>query len=143
MNFDLKSFARSAVCVLAAALCLAACSPLPETRLRDSNRLRTVYRGMTKAEFLRVMGTELMFVYRPDGHIRQVIQNPYKTEAFAKGDVEYEIVTYFVNPRPKDGPVTPDELFPYVFFDGKVIGSGQEFVDELRRAAETRGTDLT
>jgi len=119
------------------ALFLSACAPLPETKLKDRGRLGTVYKGMTRAEFLRVMGTEVMYVYRPDGHIRQIVPNPYLTETLAKGDLSYEVLTYFVNPRPKEGPVTRDELLPYVFYEGKFVGSGWEFLEQLRRPAET------
>ena len=135
MGFESRSLLLPTAWLLASAFFLSACAPLPETRLKDPDRLGTVYRGMTRAEFLRVMGTEVMYVYRPDGHIRQIVPNPFLTETLSKGEFSYEIITYFVNPRPKEGPVTRDELIPTVFFDGKRVGSGWEFLEELRRPA--------
>lgn len=113
--------------VLCCLFVLAACTTPPETRLRDSDRLKAVKTGMKKKYVLLNMGTELLTARDTKGGIRAIIPNPYSTEKFESGGKSYEVLYYFVNPKPKDGAVTDDELEPLVFESGRLSGRGWEY----------------
>ena len=108
-------------------LVLGACTTPPEARLRDQGRLRAVKTGMKKKYVLLNMGTELLTARDTKGDIRAIIPNPYSTEKFESGDKSYEVLYYFVNPNPKDGAVTDDELEPLVFENDRISGRGWEY----------------
>ena len=93
--------------------------------IRNSKKLRV---GMTKNEVLAIMG------------------EPEKQESFNKPDLWY----YYQRTNWLDGFVTPDECFPLLFKDGKLIGWGNHFysdynaerrrlIKELELPPETEG----
>lgn len=99
-----------------------------------------ISRGMEKKFLLRIMGTDLMTVRDRAGDIREIVPNPYDTQVLALGGKEFELVTYFTNPDPTEGPIARDELTPFVFDDDQLIGWGWEFVDFLKQSLEDRTT---
>lgn len=113
---------------------LAGCVSLPEQRLKDIGRIRRVHNGMTEQELRLLMGEDVMSIQGTEGNIRRVVTNPYTTETVAAGTRVLEVVTYFTNPKPKDGPITDDELTPFVLENGRVIGQGWDFLKKTTQA---------
>lgn len=130
---------RFRTALLFAALLAGGCTQLPEARLKDESRMNAAHRGMRKPWLLRAMGTELVTVYEPDGTIRAILPNPYRTEIWSRGGRAFEIVQYFTNPEPRGGPVERDELTPFVFENGELIGWGWEFMAGLESSLRDEG----
>jgi len=83
--------------------------------------------GMTKTEVQSAMLDEvrkLQMVGR--------VKNPYSTEL--REGVEgriYEVMLYYSGLTQGDNRVSDDELMPIVLLEGKVVGWGWEFLDEV------------
>jgi hypothetical protein len=83
--------------------------------------------GMTKTEVQSAMLDEvrkLQMVGR--------VKNPYSTEL--REGVEgriYEVMLYYSGLKQGDNQVSDDELMPIVLLEGKVVGWGWEFLDQV------------
>jgi len=125
----------------ATVLFIAACATPPEQRLQDRGRVASIQHRTRMRQVIEQMGNELLTIRDTKGGIRAIVPNPYSSEMVKSGGKEYEVLYYFTNPKPKDGPVTHDELTPIVFEKGRVCGKGWEYYELLKRMSESPAAD--
>jgi hypothetical protein len=104
--------------------------------IRTENRLNVtkINVGMTKAEVLQLMGNKT--ARASFGKNAVTITNPYRSEIRQKNEKTYEVLYYYTHQDQCDWPtkrfkILERELTPIIFQDGKVIGWGQPFLDNL------------
>ncbi len=114
------------------AVCAAGCATPPEQKLQERNRGRQFAVGTLQRHVLNIMGRDLLTAQDTKGGIRAIVPNPYSTETFLSGGKEYEVLYYFVNPKPKDGPITHDELLPFIFHQQRMTGKGWAYYETLK-----------
>jgi hypothetical protein len=67
------------------------------------------------------------------------INNPYRNEIVAgKDGSTLEVFYYVTDVHRNDGLITDDELTPLVFDNGKLIGWGQTFLNDITRKSSQR-----
>jgi len=120
---------------------------LPELSISDWERpvipltdIEQVEVGMTSDEVTSVMGTAVDAGYEmaaENGSYEEIlVENPYKEEIFEDLLARYRVLYYVTYIRKADGKITDDELTPLVFEDDRLIGMGQDFLDELKHGRE-------
>jgi len=92
--------------------------------------------GLSKEETLKIMGTKTVRAYQKGKAID--ITNPYRTEILQGKDKTLEVVYYVTDVKKDDGAITDDELTPFVFDNGKLIGWGWSFLQENIQKYEIR-----
>jgi hypothetical protein len=104
--------------------------------IRTENRLNItkINVGMTKAEVLQLMGNKT--ARASFGKNAVTITNPYRSELRQVNGQNCEILYYYTHQDQRDWPtkrfkILERELTPIIFQDGKVIGWGQPFIDNL------------
>ena len=92
--------------------------------------------GMTKAEVLDIMGTKTV----KDGFLycNMTINNPYRSEILQGKDKTFEIIYYFTDEKGKPCTISDDDLTPLIFDNGKLIGWGQNFLQDNVQKYEIR-----
>lgn len=83
--------------------------------------------GMTRSEVQEIMLGEVQKLQM----VGQV-KNPYATE-FRRGQEGqvYEVMFYYAELKTGDNQVSDDELMPVVLLDGKVVGWGWGFLNQV------------
>lgn len=114
---------------------LAACAPTI-FQIANENRehLGRLAIGMTRDQVLEVMGTgtKEARVRGPFG--RFPVSNPYRTETVTMKDGSVvEVLLYCTDFRGAEFAISEDELTPIVLKDGRVIGWGRTFFEEVQR----------
>jgi len=96
----------------------------------NRNKIGMVREGMSKEEFLNVMGTERMYL---TGYW-SYIDNPFKIETAQDiNNQQLEIIYYFTFDSNGDKKVNPiRECTPFIFRQGKLIDWGNSAFDDLK-----------
>jgi Protein of unknown function (DUF3192) len=95
----------------------------------NRSRLSQLSKGMTKAQVMKIMGTDTLRSREPQG-----IANPWRTESFQdRSGRLFEIIYYYTAVRIRDGVVSEDELTPIVLMNGKLIGWGNTFFSRVKK----------
>jgi hypothetical protein len=104
--------------------------------IRTENRLNIskINLGMSKAEVLQIMGDKS--ARASFGKNAVTVTNPFRSEIRQENDKTYEILYYYTHQDQRDWPtkrfkILERELTPIIFYDGKVIGWGQDFLQNL------------
>ena len=126
----------SILCIFVAPLFFSGCGEGNAVTIRTENRLNITKIGldMTKAEVLQIMGDKS--ARASFGKNAVTITNPYRSEIRQENGKTYEILYYYTHQDQRDWPtkrfkILERELTPIIFYDGKVVGWGQEFVEKL------------
>ena len=97
---------------------------------------------MTKSEVNDIMGvdrTDDTDIYTIMGYkSTKSVTNPYRTEILKAKDQLFEIWYYYTDIKRQDGAITDDELTPLVFCENKLIGWGNQFLNDNIRKYELR-----
>ena len=100
----------------------------------NRSRLSQLSKGMSRAQVLKIMGTDTLRSRAPRG-----ISNPWRTESFqGQSGKSYEVIYYYTAVRTRDGVVSEDELTPIVLANGKLVGWGNTFFTRVKKL-ESRG----
>jgi hypothetical protein len=95
----------------------------------NRSRLSQLSKGMSKAQVLKIMGTDTLRSGEPQG-----ISNPWRTESFqGQSGRLFEIIYYYTAVRIRDGVVREDELTPIVLMNGKLIGWGNTYFSRVKK----------
>ena len=94
----------------------------------DANKksLQSISFGMSKAEVLKIMGTAPIMT---EG---KMVSNPYRTDVLNGATKTYEVLYYVTNVDADDGMISDNELTPFVFYKGMLIGSGWDYMQTVR-----------
>jgi hypothetical protein len=102
-----------------------------KVRTRNQQALLELEIGMSKANTLRILGTDEDKIRKGlTGSSR--IPNPFKRENYQSDDGLVEVLFYYTDVQKWDGTITDDELTPIFFKNGKLIGWGRSFTDKLK-----------
>ncbi len=139
-------------CILVICMTLQGCASFhwavsdSDVARQNKTRLEKLSTGMSKADALRLMGTQAQkarTVYYEYGNQWEFpmddleIRNPYKVEVMkGKENKSYEIVYYYTTVKKLDGAIADDELTPLVFENERLIGWGDRFLKELIQKEE-------
>lgn len=129
MKHQRVSFAFAALLLAFAA----GCASLSDIRAQNRQKLLQLSIGASKADVLRIMGTET--VKADEG---SVITNPYRSELYRSGAHTFELILYYTDIKKADGAITDDELTPIILMDGKVDGWGWSYWDAVVKKYEIR-----
>lgn len=140
---------KKIVCLGVSALFLLVFSPADAVDLvsRNTANLKRVKTGMSKEKVLDVMGADketfrqrIYFEGYIAGYQDVVVKNPYHSELKKLGEEDYEIVYYFTDyiglrvgywdEAYRNKGIAVGGLTPLVFHDGRLVGSGWDFVEE-------------
>lgn len=101
---------------------------LDQMRVINRDRLRKLNIGMTKEEVTRIMGERTFYQKSPEF----IVPNPYRIESYLAPDgTKYELQSYYSDLNQEDQKLTKDEMTPLMFENGKLIGWGWIFVEQL------------
>lgn len=106
------------------------------------DRVRTVNRrnilklsvGMTKEQALAIMGNK-----SGGGRFGEpTVNSPYKSEILQSREKTFEVLYYYTDIKSviyaaNPATITDDELTPLVFDNGKLIGWGTSFLEDIRK----------
>ena len=115
----------------------------PSEVIRHPLGTELIKTGMSKEEVMGIMGTKT--VKAKDGYWERYSHtyhpsatNPYRTEILQGKEKTFEVLYYYTDVKKDDGSITDDELTPMVFYNGKLIGWGQGFLDVNIKKYEIR-----
>lgn len=99
--------------------------------------LNQIQKGMTPAEVKAVLGSQIVIGYEMPDITQErykpvVIDNPYRSEDYAKGSRQYRIEYYLTCISTSDNAVTDDELTPLIFENDKLTGWGWDFLEGIK-----------
>jgi hypothetical protein len=105
-------------------------------RVRTANRrnLLKLSVGMTKEQALATMGHK-----SGGGRFGEpTVNSPYKSEILPSGEKTFEVLYYYTDIKSaiytaNPATVTDDELTPLVFDNGKLIGWGADFLEDIKK----------
>jgi hypothetical protein len=132
---------RKIIFISALALFLSGCAPtLHKAIAPNRENLKKINIGMSKDEVLQIMGTKpfvsggfVQLVRRGDKRQKTiVINNPYRSETLSVKDKGLQVVYYVTDIKYDDSVITDDELTPFIFEEGKLIGWGQSFLQNFK-----------
>lgn len=131
--------------LIALLLCLGlvgCATPLHKSIAPNREHLAKVSIGMTKDEVLKVMGTKSFSTYS-QGDVFGIpsyltITNPYRSEILQGKEKTLEVVYYVTDVKKDDNAISDDELTPFVFDNGKLIGWGWSFLNDNTQKYEIR-----
>lgn len=118
-----------------------------DVRARNVENLKRLQIGMSEQEVGTIMGADaetvqeaVYFRGRLAGYQAIEVRNPYKVENRALGDKAYRVVYYYADrfggyrgywdTSYREAKVADHCLTPLVFENGRLIGWGQDFVEE-------------
>ena len=111
---------------------------VPHTDLSGVSRrfitFRQVHNGMSEKEVESVLGSMVIVGYElqdaaSEQYKPMTVRNPVRREKYNKGGRVYDVVYYLAGIKSSDGKMSDDEMVPLVFLDGKLVGSGWDFLD--------------
>lgn len=116
------------ICLLMAVLLISGCTTISLYRTLKPNRenLQKLSIGMTKEQVLETMGTE-PFIWN-----NMTIANPFRVSMLRSSDSMYEVFYYVVKVVTDDGIIDENELIPIVLENGKLVGWGWDYLDNIR-----------
>jgi hypothetical protein len=119
---------------------LSGCATVSQATAKNRVNLSKLSLGMSKEDAIAVMGQKKFsagnFFYN---EIPVTINNPYRNEIVAgKDGSTLEVFYYVTDVHRNDGLITDDELTPLVFDNGKLIGWGQTFLNDITRKSSQR-----
>ena len=105
-------------------------------RVRTANRrnLLKLSVGMTKEQALAIMGHK-----SGGGRFGEpTVNSPYKSEILQGKDKTFEVLYYYTDIKSaiytaNPATITDDELTPLVFDNGKLIGWGADFLEDIKK----------
>jgi hypothetical protein len=105
-------------------------------RVRTANRrnLLKLSVGMTKEQALAIMGNK-----SGGGTFGEpTVNSPYKSEILQGKDKTFEVLYYYTDIKSaiyiaNPATITDDELTPLVFDNGKLIGWGADFLEDIKK----------
>jgi hypothetical protein len=105
-------------------------------RVRTANRrnLLKLSVGMTKEQTLAIMGNK-----SGGGRFGEpTVNSPYKSEILQGKDKTFEVLYYYTDIKSaiyiaNPATITDDELTPLVFDNGKLIGWGVDFLEDIKK----------
>jgi hypothetical protein len=109
-------------------------SSLDPVRTANRRNLMKLSAGMTKEKAVKIMGHK-----RGGGSFGEpTVNSPYKSEILQGQGKTFEVLYYYTDVRSAiyvANPVTvyDDELTPLVFEDGKLIGWGADFLEDIKK----------
>lgn len=126
---------RKAAVVCVVFVLIAGCtSSLDRVRAANRRNLMKLSVGMTKERALATMG------HRSGGGWfgEPKVNSPYKSEILPSGDKTFEVLYYYTDAKSaiyiaNPATVTDDELTPLVFDNGKLIGWGADFLEDIKK----------
>jgi len=114
--------------LISLAVLVLGCATMSFYRSVDKNKenVGKLTTGMSKDEVLKIMGTE------PTNLKETPINNPYRIQELQGVDKTYEIIYYVTDVIIDDNVIDENELTPIVLSDGKVIGWGWGYMENIR-----------
>jgi hypothetical protein len=105
-------------------------------RVRTANRrnLLKLSVGMTKEQALAIMGHK-----SGGGRFGEpTVNSPYKSEILPGKDKTFEVLYYYTDVEStvytaNPATITDDELTPLIFDNGKLIGWGTDFLEDIKQ----------
>jgi hypothetical protein len=105
-------------------------------RVRTANRrnLLKLSVGLTKEQVIATMGHK-----KGGGRFGEpTVNSPYKSEIVRSGDKTFEVLYYYTDIKSpiyaaNPAVITDDELTPLVFENGKLIGWGTSFLEDIKK----------
>jgi hypothetical protein len=105
-------------------------------RVRTANRrnLLKLSVGMTKEQALAIMGNK-----SGGGRFGEpTVNSPYKSEILPGKDKTFEVLYYYTDVEStiytaNPATITDDELTPLIFDNGKLIGWGADFLEDIKK----------
>lgn len=117
-------------------------------RFRAQNRTNMfrVSRGMPRDSVLTIMGIKTVEISNKwevgiantQRHQTYVLTNPYRTETLPGPRDTLEVLFYYTDVKSRDSAITDDELTPFVFKDGRLLGWGYSLLNESVQKYEIR-----
>jgi hypothetical protein len=126
---------RKAAVVCVVFVLVAGCtSSLDRVRTANRRNLLKLSVGMTKEQVLATMG------HKSGGGWfgEPKVNSPYKSEILPGKDRTFEVLYYYTDVKSaiyiaNPATVTDDELTPLVFDNGKLIGWGADFLEDIKK----------
>jgi hypothetical protein len=89
--------------------------------------LQNVSLGMSRQEVSQILGNTITVGYEVTDETSATVKpitktNPLRTETIRKNDQSFEVDFYLTHIRQADGTITDDELTPFIFEEGKLVG---------------------
>jgi hypothetical protein len=125
---------KAAVVCVVFVLVTGCTSSLDRVRAANRRNLQKLSVGMTKEQVLATMGHK-----KGGGRFGEpTVNSPYKSEILPSGDKTFEVLYYYTDAKSaiyiaNPATVTDDELTPLVFDNGKLIGWGTEFLEDIKK----------
>jgi len=116
------------ICILGA-LTWVGCTSVDTVASINRSRLSQLSKGMSKAQVLKIMGTDTL-----RSEASQGISNPWRRESFQDHSGRFfEIIYYYTTVRNRDGIVSEDELTPIILMNGKLLGWGNTLLARAKK----------
>jgi hypothetical protein len=133
--FSMKGVIMRKAVVFTVLFVLAAGCTSSLDRVRAANRrnLLKLSVGMPKEQALVIMGHE-----SGGGRFGEpTVNSPYKSEILPSGDKTFEVLYYYTDVKSviytaNPATIADDELTPLVFENGKLIGWGTDFMENIK-----------
>ncbi len=126
---------KKAAVVCVVFVLIAGCtSSLDRVRTANRRNLQKLSVGMTKKQALATMGHK-----RGGGWFGEpTVNSPYKSEILPSGDKTFEVLYYYTDAKnaiyiANPATIKDDELTPLVFDNGKLIGWGADFLEDIKK----------
>lgn len=124
--------------ILFLSLCLGliGCAAISRSVATDKKDLLKLSIGMPKEDVIRIMGTKTVeLYYMANIYVgekkRSTRNNPYRSEILRGEDKTLEVIYYVTDLKNNDHVISNDELTPLVFDNGKLIGWGWSFLQDI------------
>lgn len=90
--------------------------------------------GMTKEEVLTALGSRVVVGYEKmdsDASEPVAVENPYRARTLTGGQVTFDVEYYFTHIQRPDDVIAENELTPLVYENGKLSGTGWQYLQDL------------
>jgi hypothetical protein len=125
---------KAAVVSILFVLAAGCTSSLDRVRTANRRHLLKLSVGMSKEQALAVMGHK-----SGGGRFGEpTVDSPYKSEILPGKDKTFEVLYYYTDVKnaiytANPATVTDDELTPLIFDNGKLIGWGMNFLEDIKK----------
>ncbi len=98
--------------------------------------IHSVQLGMSPEEVAKAIGPGLTIGYEKkdpqQGFTPLVMKQPLRQEKLQGPSGEWDIQYYYTQLKKSDGIITDDELTPFVFQDGHLVGQGWTYLNHVK-----------